>query len=402
MMAMMGGGAKPKKVLKLKQGLTPLHSAARKGDLKAVAKLLAAGDNASALDGNGISALTWACKGGHLAVVKELLTHGAAVHPVGDDCAAPLHSAVFGGREDLVDVLVAAEADMGVIDPILGQTVIHRAVDGAQQRMLEKLLAAPATKALSAGNGQVPLQLRPDNRGFVPLMLACGSGQLALVRCLIDNAADPTATTASGMTALAMACRKGHADVVDLLLTIDAVKAAAPKDPHAFYHAVAADVDADADTAEDRIAAGRRVLKALAAVDCGVGAVSSQGTTTLHLAAAAGHAAALRKMIQASKSASAGTLDVNALRSSDNKTALMLVVSKPRKGRFEAVQLLVGLKPKMAVTDSNGDTALHLAGRAGWAEAFELLKSRGGARAMKITNNKGRIPKLQDSKCCVM
>merc|ERR1740117_649907 len=175
MMAMMGGGAKPKKVLKLKQGLTPLHSAAWKGDLKAVAKLLAAGDNASALDGNGISALTWACKGGHLAVVKELLTHGAAVHPVGDDCAAPLHSAVFGGREDLVDVLVAAEADMGVIDPILGQTVIHRAVDGAQQRMPEKLLAMP-----HARNGTtVALPLRADNRGFVPLMLACGSGRLA-------------------------------------------------------------------------------------------------------------------------------------------------------------------------------------------------------------------------------
>jgi len=387
MAALMGGGPKPKKVLKLKQGLTPLHSAARKGDTETITKLLAAGQDACALDGNGISALTWSCKGGHLGVVKELLKSGAAVHPTGDDCAAPLHSAVFGGHEDLVDVLVAAGADMTVIDPILGQTVIHRAVDGAQEGMVKKIVTHPAYKSLP---GNLPLLLRPDNRGFVPLMLACGSGRLSLVNCLLIHGADATVSTDSGMTALAMACRNGHAEVVDVLLAIDAVKATAPKNAHAYYYAAAGE--------------HARVMKALASVGCTTDAVSSRGTTTLHLAAAAGNSAVLRKIIQTRVKSKLGSnsFDVNAKRSSDSKTALMLVVAKPRKGRLEAVKLVLALKPDFVVTDNNGDTALHLVGRAGWAEAFELLKSKGGMKAMKIKNSKGRIPKLQESKCCVM
>lgn len=49
----------------------------------------------------------------------------------------------------------------------------------------------------------------------------------------------------------------------------------------------------------------------------------------------------------------------------------------------------------------DGNTALHIAGKAGFEEAFEILKRAGASQIVK--NNKGKVPKLMDpSKCCIM
>ena len=67
----------------------------------------------------------------------------------------------------------------------------------------------------------------------------------------------------------------------------------------------------------------------------------------------------------------------------------------------KTLKYLLSKNPKLDVKDKDGNTALHIAGKAGFEEAFKILKSAGASQIVK--NNKGKVPKLMDpSKCCVM
>jgi ankyrin repeat protein len=57
-----------------------------------------------------------------------------------------------------------------------------------------------------------------DSKGYTPLHLAAESGSFESAKILLDNYADPKLLTSFGATALHLACRGAHTDIVDLLM----------------------------------------------------------------------------------------------------------------------------------------------------------------------------------------
>ena len=88
-------------------GITPLHEAARKGDLKAAKKLLAAGADLTARDEHLCSTpLAWAAKFGQLEMVKFLLRRGAPKSlPDDPPWATPRAWAIKRGHEKIAKLL---------------------------------------------------------------------------------------------------------------------------------------------------------------------------------------------------------------------------------------------------------------------------------------------------------
>jgi ankyrin repeat protein len=64
---------------------------------------------------------------------------------------------------------------------------------------------------------------QPNRLGVVPLALAAGNGNAAMMRLLLDAGADPNATDAAGETMLMIASRVGALDAVRLLLDRGAI-----------------------------------------------------------------------------------------------------------------------------------------------------------------------------------
>jgi ankyrin repeat protein len=87
--------------------ISPLHEAARKGDVQEARKLLAAGADLDARDEHLRSTpLAWAAKFGRLEMVKFLLEHGAPKKlPDDPDWATPLAWAKKRGHDEIARLL---------------------------------------------------------------------------------------------------------------------------------------------------------------------------------------------------------------------------------------------------------------------------------------------------------
>jgi ankyrin repeat protein len=87
--------------------VSPLHEAARKGDLREAKKLLKAGADVNARDEHLQSTpLAYAAKFGQLKMVKFLLKHGAPKRlPDDPEWATPLAWATRRGHEEIVKLL---------------------------------------------------------------------------------------------------------------------------------------------------------------------------------------------------------------------------------------------------------------------------------------------------------
>ena len=91
--------------------MTPLMQASLKGDTKMVALLLHHGADVHACyHAQGSTALAFAARGGHLAVVRRLLDHGAKDNREGLFSASAMSAAKSGGHDAVVRLLEAAAA----------------------------------------------------------------------------------------------------------------------------------------------------------------------------------------------------------------------------------------------------------------------------------------------------
>jgi ketosteroid isomerase-like protein len=105
-----------------------LVAAARAGDLAAAMAVLPHGVDANARDGaTGETALGIAAAGGHGAVVRALLDHGAAPDILDRDGQAPLHAAARSGAAEVVAALLDAGAHADLQRPSDGATALHLA-----------------------------------------------------------------------------------------------------------------------------------------------------------------------------------------------------------------------------------------------------------------------------------
>ena len=163
-----------------------LIGAAKQGDAEAVRALLAAGANPGQARGDGTTALHVAALEGHDAVVDILLAAGAEVGATTRIGAyTPLHLASRGGHGAVVRALLAEGADARLATTNSAATPLHlaaRAVDGEE-----------AVAALIEHGAAV--NAREGSAGQTPLMFAAAYNRTPAVRVLLAHGADPNLAT---------------------------------------------------------------------------------------------------------------------------------------------------------------------------------------------------------------
>jgi E3 ubiquitin-protein ligase HACE1 len=89
---------------------TPLHLAARNGNVYLVKYLVQNGCNIKAKSANGATCLHVACENGHYTTVECLLKHGAEVNATNSADQTPLHIAASRGHTKIVELLLLHNA----------------------------------------------------------------------------------------------------------------------------------------------------------------------------------------------------------------------------------------------------------------------------------------------------
>ena len=346
-------------------GLSALHSAAKRGDA-AMVRLLAAelGGNVAIRCSKGRTALLWAAFGGHAAVVrllaKELNADASDRQP---DGWTALHLAALNAHDDVVTVLVrelgvdvdqrSGEACGDTTTPAavaatLGETpadallrmLIERAGgssrEGGSTRGRVATLATPLHRAASHGKvttARLLVELGADvnarcSIGRTPLHLAAISGEAEAARLFIDSNADLNVAQADGWTALHLAAGNGHVAICRALL-----------------------------------AAGDRI---------NVSVTEDKGLTPLHLAADKGHTEVVRLFARDGRAST--TAQCRLCRNPLHCAAL--------RGEAEVIRILVNEMGADVNAPQSDDrwTALHLAAGNGHTECVRALILEFGAR----------------------
>jgi ankyrin repeat protein len=174
--------AKDPKLVRLagKDDLTPLHSAARQGKLKAVAVLLEHGADVNAADKHGCTPLHSAVYGKHTRVAEFLLDHGANVNAARTDGTTPLYYAAAEAMTNLVSLLLKQGAQPDIASQA-GFTPLHAATQAGHLAVAELLVAAGASVEVK------------DKDGHTPLHTAAKAGRRDMVEWLLNHGADADA-----------------------------------------------------------------------------------------------------------------------------------------------------------------------------------------------------------------
>ena len=195
-------------------GLTPLQSAAAKGQL-AVARYLL--DNGAEINATSRTAgqedqtaLHIAAQEGHKAMVELLLERGAKVDAREKYGRTPLHLAVAKGYTAVSKALIANGADVNAKNSQSQSTPLHVAANNGNKSMIDLLLAS---------NADINAQ---DISGMTPLMVAVGAKRPEIVQSLLDRHADVQVKSKDGSTALTMSVQQLTPSITDLLLNHDA------------------------------------------------------------------------------------------------------------------------------------------------------------------------------------
>jgi ankyrin repeat protein len=163
---------------------SPLATAAARGDLATVRKLLDAGpENVDAPDRDGTPALDWVVRLGDADLVARLLAAGAAVDAPDRRGVTPMQVAIGAGNTALVRRLLEAGADARRLDSA-----------GEPPLMLAARIGEPGVARALLEHGAA-VDGQDASYGQTPLMIAARDGHLELARALLDAGADPNAQT---------------------------------------------------------------------------------------------------------------------------------------------------------------------------------------------------------------
>ncbi|XP_036910932.1 ankyrin repeat domain-containing protein 23 isoform X2 [Sturnira hondurensis] len=126
-----------------------------------VDKYLTDGGDPDAHDKLDRTPVFWACRGGHLDILKQLLNHGAQVNARDKIWSTPLHVAVRTGHCECLEHLIACGAHIDTQDKE-GDTALHEAVRHGHYRAMKILLLYGAQLGVQNQASVTPVQLARD------------------------------------------------------------------------------------------------------------------------------------------------------------------------------------------------------------------------------------------------
>ncbi|XP_064384149.1 uncharacterized protein LOC135333169 [Halichondria panicea] len=336
-----------------KTGWTPLMKAARGGHTDCVIQLLSSGAVVDLADETGLTPLMVAARGGHTDCVIQLLSSGAVVDLAKKYGRTPLYWAARGGHTDIVRQLLSSGAVVDLADKD-GWTPLMRAASRGHTDCVIQLLSSGAVVDLAHKDGQTPL------------FWAAYNGHTDCVRQLLSSGAVVDLADKDGDTPLNSAARRGHTDCVIQLLSSGAVVDLAHKDGQTplFWAAYNGHTDCV-----------RQLLSSGAVVDL----ADKDGDTPLYWAARRGHTDSVRELLS-----SGAVVD---LANKNGSTPLMWAA---RGGHTDSVRQLLSSGAVVDLADNDGDTPLMEAARSGRKDTVIQLLSAGASPLS--TNNDGETP----------
>ncbi|KAK2161473.1 hypothetical protein NP493_1584g00026 [Ridgeia piscesae] len=363
-----------------KEGNTPLHIAARYGHELLVETLLNYGADPKRRNGSGMYPVHLASLQGYLDCVNKLLSNmeGVQIDAPDDFNRTCLHAAACGGNEDVVELLLAREADHSLTD-CEGKTPLHYAAGDVHYRCVVSLVTAGAEINIL------------DNRGCTPLHYAAASDiDAKVVEHLLGNDANPCQLDHQGYSALHYAALNGHKLTLEMILDVGARELLTQEDFGSIVsplHLAAYNGHLDAlniltcyinnlDMKDDRGQTALHLAASQGFSSC-CEALLSQGAnvmvadsvtkaTPLHVAANNGHSDCLRVLLQHIKDAR----DIVDCRDEAEKTPLMMAVAG---GHIMAALLLLNMGANVNAVDIYRRTALHRGTANGHEECVEAL-----------------------------
>lgn len=165
----------------------------------------------------GLTPLMVSADGGHSRIVRILLSRGANVSIVDDDCRTALHFSVLHGHSDVAKLLIKAGADTEARD-YGGLTSLHIAACFRRIEATEVLIKAGADPETRCSEGFTPLHSAASPRTLLHPGASSSSGQPEVMTLLIKAGADPNPRLPDGDTPLLCAAWGGNADAVRVLL----------------------------------------------------------------------------------------------------------------------------------------------------------------------------------------
>ncbi|CAA0838706.1 Ankyrin repeat family protein [Striga hermonthica] len=210
------GGVRDLLTKQNQEGETPLYVAAENGHKLVVEELLKHSDaEASSIPANnGLDPFHVAAKQGHLDVLKELRRSFPSLVMTTDTTnSTALHTAAAQGHTEVVNLLLDTDSNLAKITRNNGKSVLHTAARMGHLEVVKSLLS----KDPSIG-------FKTDRKGQTALHMAVKGQNIDIVRELVRP--DPSLLGVEdnkGNTALHIATRKGRIQMVQCLISTEGI-----------------------------------------------------------------------------------------------------------------------------------------------------------------------------------
>ncbi|XP_067653167.1 putative ankyrin repeat protein RF_0381 [Haliotis asinina] len=191
-----------------RKDMTPVMMAVGKGHQEVVKLLVGQGASVSLQDNRGNNILHIACRGGHVEMVKYVLSQSMAdINSRGWKTFTPVMVAAGKGRKEVVEFLVSKGADINTSNRA-GKNILHLACRAENVELVKYILS----KNMADINSR-------DKKQMTPILIAAMEGHEEVVQLLVNEGAKVSLRDKKANNILHLACRGGHVEVVKYILS---------------------------------------------------------------------------------------------------------------------------------------------------------------------------------------
>ena len=339
----------------------------------------------------GWNPLHSAVEGGNEVIIETLLSSGLDVDSKGTDGTTPLMVAAAKGQEKIVNLLLSKGADPHLKN-LMGKNLLHAAAEGGNTSIVRSMLSC-----------NIGINSRDDDSSATPLIIAARQNHVEVVKYLLQKGANIFLTAGPNKkNALHIASQYGSVEAIEMLLS---------------YNLSPDSRDGEGNTPLACAAAFGQIesVNCLLKHEANPLLKSKDGRSLLHFAAASGNVIIIETMLSKD-------LDIDSREKIEGLTPLMVSIANKKleaakyllekgadkslkttpgklpllsiasvAGSIAAVEMLLSHGCNIDARDSEGNTPLMHATRLGNTEVVEYLLAQGANPLLRNTSDLGLL-----------